>query len=519
MFAHLHHHSRGTRRAAVLGIAAAFTACADGPAGLATEELDAQAVDGPSMLAFQSGVAPTAAYAGATDTVLAENQATTNAGRSGTVQIDRDVPSGSGQSEVGLLRFDLTALPATAVVSAATLSVTVTNQTSGAGYSLFAASRTWSETEATWRNAAAGAAWASAGARGASDHATTVLGTLLPTAVGAYTINLNAAGVAVVQAWVNTPSSNHGFVIDAATNQDGLGFASSDATPASTRPRLVVSYEAPTTLDPDGVQMLFPSAPGGASFFLGTRDATKLAPTLTFEGNLQPTAQVEDNLRFWRSPMLPLTYDNGTKGLTGRWHIHATATAQRFTWLTQHGFLAQPNDLKNQEVTAYVRVRGLLPDQKPLQGIHLKLRGGRHTSEDGDLAACVMMEYRPTNTGSPTRFGKELHHPDYDYVSLTPRVSGGLVEERWVGLKMVSYNEPGNDNRVVNRLYVDVDPFTADGRPANHWQLDAEYIDIDGVDTGLYHNVVNWGGYRATLRLDALTSYDVAIFSAREIVP
>lgn len=34
-----------------------------------------------------------------------------------------------------------------------------------------------------------------------------------------------------------------------------------------------------------------------------------------------------------------------------------------------------------------------------------------------------------------TRFGKELRHPEYDYVPLEPRFSASLEEGRWVGLK------------------------------------------------------------------------------------
>jgi hypothetical protein len=69
-----------------------------------------------------------------------------------------------------------------------------------------------------------------------------VLGTLLPTVAGTYTVTLGADGLAAVQGWVNTPASNHGFVLDALTNMDGLDLASSEASTLAQRPRLDVTY-------------------------------------------------------------------------------------------------------------------------------------------------------------------------------------------------------------------------------------------------------------------------------------
>src|SRR5690606_26490543 len=84
--------------------------------------------------------------------------------------------------------------------------------------------------------------WEAPGARGAGDRGTTVLGTLLPTATGRYAVTLNAAGIAVVQGWVNAPETNHGFVLDANTNMDGMVLASSEASDPSQRPRMNVAY-------------------------------------------------------------------------------------------------------------------------------------------------------------------------------------------------------------------------------------------------------------------------------------
>jgi hypothetical protein len=198
-----------------------------------------------STSSFQNGVAPTAAYAGTSDTTLQQSLPAATDGASVSVRMDHDYPTGTGQSLVGLLRFDLAGIPAGSTVSAVTLTVNVTNPTSGAGYLLFPVARAWSASSATWTSASSGIAWAAGGGRGATDRSSTAVATLAPTAVGKTTVTLNAAGVAAVQAWVNTPASNFGLAIDAVDDQDGLVIDSSEASVAANRPRLVVTYTPP----------------------------------------------------------------------------------------------------------------------------------------------------------------------------------------------------------------------------------------------------------------------------------
>ncbi|WP_353268682.1 hypothetical protein [Gemmatimonas sp.] len=274
---------------------------------------------------------------------------------------------------------------------------------------------------------------------------------------------------------------------------------------------------APSDVDADGVQMLFPSAPG-ASFRLGTSDPNRTA-RLVIEKGTTATAGVDGGIRFWNLPSYPLAYSSGGTGVTSRLHIQASDAAQQFTWRTQRGFLAAPTDLKNQEFTIYARVHGLTDLARAM--LTMKVRGGGHSANNGDLASCVMITVAPaTAPGGPTRFGKELVHPDYDYVRLTPRFDASLVENQWLGIKMVSWNDPTDSTRVVNRLYLDTDPFErASGRPRNGWRLYSEYIDVAGKSSGRYNTVVNWGGWQTTMRLDGYRSVDFALLSAREIVP
>ena len=71
----------------------------------------------------------------------------------------------------------------------------------------------------------------------------TVRGTVGPTSTGTHTITLNNDGVALVQSWVVDPTMNHGIMIVDSDVTDGLAFNSREASPASNRPRLTITFE------------------------------------------------------------------------------------------------------------------------------------------------------------------------------------------------------------------------------------------------------------------------------------
>jgi hypothetical protein len=287
------------------------------------------------------------------------------------------------------------------------------------------------------------------------------------------------------------------------------------SSPASESP---TSRETGRTLDQDGVQMLFPSAPG-SSFRLGTGNPGA-TPQFVIEHGTPVTPGVEGGLHFWHLPSYQLTYASGDTGWTSRCHIRPGGnTEQLYTWQTQHGYLLNQNDLKNQECTVYIRVHGIL--DAPRAQVTLKIRGGAHTDKAPEQASCVMLTYSPASHGSITRFGKELTHPQYDYKTLAPAFSAVLQENVWVGLKLASWNDPHDPTRAIHRLYLDTDPFDA-GIPRNGWRLFSEFVDIEGTkltQAGQYTKLVDWGSWQTTLRTDGFESIDFAWPSAREIIP
>jgi len=71
-----------------------------------------------------------------------------------------------------------------------------------------------------------------------------VLGTVAASSIGKRTVDLNADGVALIQSWVDSPSKNQGFMLYDGSETDGLAFDSSEASTASNRPKLTITYKA-----------------------------------------------------------------------------------------------------------------------------------------------------------------------------------------------------------------------------------------------------------------------------------
>ncbi|OAH59240.1 metallophosphoesterase [Domibacillus aminovorans] len=190
---------------------------------------------------FQNGVLPTTSYAGNLDTYISQNALTTNYGNVTTLLVDGDEPSASSKDVSSILKWDVSAIPAGITVTSANITLNVVDPSTQT-YELYEMKRNWSESSATWNQYASGSNWATAGANGSTDRGTTVLGTITASANGAYTINLNTAGIALVQSWINNPAVNNGMILMDGANSNGLDFSSSEASTTSQRPKLTVNY-------------------------------------------------------------------------------------------------------------------------------------------------------------------------------------------------------------------------------------------------------------------------------------
>lgn len=271
----------------------------------------------------------------------------------------------------------------------------------------------------------------------------------------------------------------------------------------------------PMVLDAQGVQQLLRSKPMGESLFLGSEDPNT-SHRFAFDFKARASAMGNGMSKYWRLAASPIQYASGGEGFSARLHLRNDSVEQTFTWKTQQGFLANPTDARNQEFTVYVRVHDLLAP-KTAQ-VSLKIRGGGHHSREPDAASCSFMTFAPAIRKTVSRFGKELTHPIYDYVNLASRVPGALEEGYWVGLKLLSWQDPRHADQVTNQLFIDAGGLDDTGKPANQWQMFSEYVDIDKKSTGKYQTMVNWSGWQTTLRVDGYRTIDFAYPSLREIL-
>lgn len=181
---------------------------------------------------FQQGVSPKANYAGAADAYLSARQPNANFGSATTLMVSGS--SSTSKEQWALLKWNLSSI--FGWPQSASLSLSILNHSGGQAYQLYEVLASWSESGITWANKpASGAA---------------LLGTVAPAANGTLTVSLNAAGVAVVQKWLTTPSKNYGFYLRNPANTRDMSFYSRDflASPAM-RPKLTVTYRPPVVIN------------------------------------------------------------------------------------------------------------------------------------------------------------------------------------------------------------------------------------------------------------------------------
>lgn len=166
-------------------------------------------------------------YTGASDTYVASGQPTTNYG--GGLAILADGANQTNGRLVALLKWLTNNIQKGKTVTAVTLQINVFDSTTEA-YDLYAMNLGWAESTATWNNT------------DPINYKGALLGSFTPLTTGVYTITLNAAGVALVQSWVNG-SANNGLMIVDSSSSNGIDIRSSERATISSRPKLTITYQ------------------------------------------------------------------------------------------------------------------------------------------------------------------------------------------------------------------------------------------------------------------------------------
>jgi hypothetical protein len=150
-------------------------------------------------------------------------------------------PMGSGIT--CLLRWDLSSIPPGSSVEEVWLQVNVDNE-SPQPITAYPLRVSWSELFASWTDRLATTPWELPGAKGPLDRGSAV-GNLFFDREGSVGVSLDDQWIALVQSWVDAPSTNHGVSLASAQNANGISISSKDEPYAAYRPRLVVTYLQP----------------------------------------------------------------------------------------------------------------------------------------------------------------------------------------------------------------------------------------------------------------------------------
>lgn len=178
-------------------------------------------------LRFQNNVAPTSSYNGTIDTYIASGAANRNFGNA--LEILADGNDGSNGELATLLQWDISSIPSGATITKAQVILDIFNPSSGS-YNIYDNAIDWSESSATWskldprRNRQA------------------LVASFSPVSARPHTIDLNSAGVAMVQDWVD--NKNNGIIIMSSGTGDGIDIRSSEYRNSNLRPELLVTYRA-----------------------------------------------------------------------------------------------------------------------------------------------------------------------------------------------------------------------------------------------------------------------------------
>jgi len=268
----------------------------------------------------------------------------------------------------------------------------------------------------------------------------------------------------------------------------------------------------------DGTIMLFPPNENGSYFMLGEQNPNKLKNFKTDSHN-KFVQKKEGHIQYWSVSSGDITYKSTSQHAKScRLNIFASTTKQTNDWKAamKSGFIGNKKDLKNQELTAIIRVNKRVGNKAVCC---FKMRGGGHHKDRPDQAACMQLDTSTRDSRHAARWAKELSHPVYEYKNLKPFFEFFVEEGKWFGMKATSWNNRDNDAYTTNRCYIDPDPFNPDGTLRNDYRLYSEYID-KGNGNRYPGIVVNWaGGVPSTIRVDGFANVDFYAFNAREIIP
>ena len=185
------------------------------------------------------------------DTFIVDSAATTNFdGNAAGLGIGEW--NGGAEVDRTLIKFDLSSIPSTNIVSAATLSLWYKTDWSSNDRSakIYRVLKDWVENQATWNIWKTANNWTTAGCSSVgNDYDSTVWATATMSATATVDTELqwifDATGVAELQKFVNATYSNYGWLMKADTETNDLWyFHASHGATSGFRPKLVITHSS-----------------------------------------------------------------------------------------------------------------------------------------------------------------------------------------------------------------------------------------------------------------------------------
>jgi hypothetical protein len=284
-----------------------------------------------------------------------------------------------------------------------------------------------------------------------------------------------------------------------------------------------------STVDILGVRMLYPTKRGGEQWFLGLTESQDI-PRFGGKGSrFDPQASIMQNADgSWKMAASKVRMNVYTS--SGYHPERITTYAQGE--LERKGYMQDPNDWKNVEITGFVKVNGIV-DSEVDDSLSWYARGGKHTAS----RQCEGTSYKGDLFYSgKTRFAKEQwHNRGYSFTKKV--VSTAPLLGRWIGFKFVVFNttinnldhnrnEDGGQSKGHESPAVVLQAWINEDADKENWIRAEEFIDAGGWGReGCRCNAprpdqqISWGGPIVTFRWDGSNDVDFRDLSVREIDP
>jgi hypothetical protein len=281
-----------------------------------------------------------------------------------------------------------------------------------------------------------------------------------------------------------------------------------------------------------GIKMIYPTKPSSAQGWHMDNDPTRDDPrTSDFKGDIEGSGvntilKVNDHeVRMNVFAESKKAYDRAVKNRDLEYDQEKLANRK---------YMMLPNDWKNVEITAYIKVTSATNDDNN-GGAHFEwfCRGGPKHNEDrsceGTSYHANIYEKKIDNHDDrgKAKFEKELQHTDgyayQDKIKVTDSLKG-----RWIGYKAVFYSYRKDGKEVVKMEQWLDEGSDNESQPGNNWKDRPvhEYLDDGNWETdngngycgGSSKQIITWGGPSASFRSDEI-KYLFKWASVREIVP